>query len=193
VTRERAAALVFEEGSRRRRRTIAGMRAMLLAVLAGSCAAAATVTAAPGDSAPTTYPTGAPAQQTHPVVRPHHPTRRSHVAVRFTLAEAPGRRGAFESDYRVQVDRPARSRAACAAAAAPRPVTSGAQGSRVTVALPAPSRGWCRGRYVVTVFLQRGPYCPKPQGGQPPQACPEFATQDLRVGRTTFVVGAPRR
>lgn len=172
------------------------MRAMLVvlfAVLAGGSAAAATVTASPGDSASTTYPTGTPPQQTHPVVRPRHPTRRSRVAVRFTLTDAPGRHGAFESDYRVQVDRPARSRAACAATAAPRPVTSGAQGSRVTVALPAPAHGWCQGRYAVTVFLQRGPYCPKPQEGQPPQACPEFATQDLRVGRTTFVVGAPRR
>ncbi len=112
--------------------------------------------------------------------------------MRFTLSDDPGHHGVVESDYRLQVDQPAGSRAACKAAP-PSNVTSGTQGTRVTVALPSPRYGWCRGTYVTTVFLQRGPYCPTPQDGQQPQPCPAFASQDLQVGRSIFVVGAPRR
>ena len=42
----------------------------------------------------------------------------------------------------------------------------------------------------MTVFLQRGPYCPKPVEGQPPTPCPEFATQELDTGSTSFTVGS---
>jgi hypothetical protein len=112
--------------------------------------------------------------------------------VHFTLSDGPGHQGVVERDYRVQVDQPAGSRVACAAAP-PSNITSGAQGARVTVALLRPRYGWCRGTYVATVFLQRGPYCPAPQDGRPPQPCPQFASQDLQVGRSTFLVRAPRR
>jgi hypothetical protein len=56
------------------------------------------------------------------------------------------------------------------------------------VPLPAPRSGWCRERYRVTVFLQRGPYCPKPRPGEPPQPCPEFATQEIDTGEAHFTV-----
>ena len=91
------------------------------------------------------------------------------------------------TSYRIRVDRPARARAACTA---PNPpiVDSGAQGDMASLPLPKPRHGWCRGRYTVTVFLQRGPYCPTPKDGQPPQPCPMFASQDLDVGQAGFTV-----
>ena len=155
----------------------------------GAVGPAMTATAMPGTTQP---PVGSSAQQTHPVVHPKRPTRRSHVSVRVTLSDAPGHEGVVESDYLIQVDQPIGSRAACAATAPPN-VTSGTRGTRVSVALPSPRYGWCHGRYTATVFLQRGPYCPTPPAGQPPQPCPEFASRDLQVGRRTFVVRAPRR
>ena len=150
-----------------------------------------TTATTPGATLPLGPPTGSPEQQTHPWVAPIHATRRSHVTVTLMLADAPGHRGVVESDYRLQVDRPAGSRVACIAPAPPM-LTVGAQGARVAVALSPPRYGWCRGRYTVRVFLQRGPYCPPPQNGQPPQPCPEFASQDLQVGHSSFVVGARR-
>lgn len=160
----------------------------------GTAKPGTTATTAPSSTSPSPSgpPTGSDEQQTHPVVHPRRPTRRTRVSVRFTLSDAPGHEGVVESDYRVQVDQPAGSRAACAAGA-PTDVTSGTQGDKVTVPLPPPRHGWCRGRYTVTVFLQRGPYCPAPQDGQPPQPCPEFASQDLQVGRARFSVTAARR
>lgn len=158
----------------------------------GTAGPGTTVTAAPGSTQPSGPPAGTAEQQTHPAVHPRRPTRRSHVSVQLTLSNAPGHQGVVESDYRIQVDQPPGSRVACAAAA-PANVTGGTQGDRVTVPLPAPRYGWCRGKYTVTVFLQRGPYCPAPQNGQPPQPCPEFASQDLQVGRSTFLVRTPRR
>jgi hypothetical protein len=158
----------------------------------GTAGPATTVTAAPGSTEPSGPPAGSPQQQTHPATQPRRPTRRSHITVRFTLSDAPGHQGVVESNYRIEVDQPAGSRAACAAAA-PADVASGKQGDRVTVPLPPPRYGWCRGTYSATVVLQRGPYCPAPQDGQPPQPCPEFASRDVQVGRSTFLVHAPRR
>jgi hypothetical protein len=153
----------------------------------GTAGPGITVTAAPGDTEPIGSSIGSAGQQTHPVVHPRHPTRRSHVSVQFALSDAPGHQGVAESDYRIQVDRPADSRPACAGAA-PAKVTRGAQGDRVTVALDAPRSGWCRGRYTVTIFLQRGPYCPAPRDRQPPQPCPEFATRELQVWHRSFLL-----
>lgn len=145
------------------------------------------VTPAPGVPAPSGPPVGSAQQQTHPVVRPRHGMRRSHFRLQFVLSDAPGHQGVTESEYRIAVDQPPRSRAACLAVS-PADITSGAQGASVTVALRAPRYGWCRGVYTATVFLQRGPYCPPPQDGQPPQPCPEFATQDLQVGISRFTI-----
>ncbi len=147
--------------------------------------AGAAVAAAPG--AAQGLPRGTAAQQTSPRVLPVTVRRRTAVRVIFTLADAPGHQGIFETAYRVQVDRPKGSRAACAAPAPP-PVTGGARGERTRVALPGPRYGWCLGRYHVTVFEQRGPYCPQPAPGAMPQPCPLFASQDLDVGRAGFTV-----
>jgi hypothetical protein len=51
------------------------------------------------------------------------------------------------------------------------------------VRLRAPRSGWCTGRYAVTVYLQRGPYCPGP--GRP---CPLFATREQPTGAARFRV-----
>ena len=67
----------------------------------------------------------------------------------------------------------------------PEPITSGQKGQVVRLSLSPPQDGWCRGRYHVTVFLERGPYCPP---SEEPQPCPEFATQDLDTGETHFRV-----
>jgi hypothetical protein len=154
----------------------------------GTSGPGATVTTR-GGTKPPGPPTGIAQQQTHPSVLPVHGFRRSNFSVTFTLADAPGHRGVTESDYRIQVDRPARSRAACVAPT-PASVTEGEQGARTVVALSPPRYGWCRGTYTVRIYLGRGPYCPASKEGQPPPPCPEFASQDLRVGQDTFVVTA---
>jgi hypothetical protein len=132
---------------------------------------------------------GTAAQQTDPRVHPHRGTRRSRFSVRFTLRDAPGHQGVVAGEYTIRVDRPHGSRTACTA---PRPetITSGARGSRISMALPRPRYGWCRGRYAVTVHWGRGPYCPPAQNGEPPPPCPLFASQDLEVGETSFSVTA---
>jgi hypothetical protein len=56
------------------------------------------------------------------------------------------------------------------------------------IKLTPPAHGWCKGTHRVTVFLQRGPYCPPPVQGQPPTPCPEFATQELDTGAAGFKV-----
>lgn len=164
---------------------LAGLIATLAAVPAAKAAAAAPP---PSTSAtPTGGPVGTTGQQTHPSLVPRRGTRRTRFSVRFTLADAPGHRGVMATSYRVQVDQPSSSRAACAAPG-PRQVDSGTRGEQITEALPRPRYGWCRGSYTVRVFLQRGPYCPKPQDGQPPQPCPLFASQEIAVGTTRFTV-----
>ena len=145
-----------------------------------------------GGTVPPGSPLGTPQQQTHPSVLPARGTRRTHFSLAFTLADTPGHRGVIESHYRLQVDRPARSRSACFAPA-PEDVTNGNQGARVAVALSPPRYGWCRGLYTVRIFLARGPYCPAPREGQAPPPCPEFASQDIPVGRDTFLVGTHGR
>jgi hypothetical protein len=67
-------------------------------------------------------------------------------------------------------------------------IDSGIAHQVVRVVLNTPPAGWCAGRYTLTVFLQRGPYCPRPLPGQPPTPCPEFAEQDLDVGTAHFTV-----
>ena len=93
------------------------------------------------------------------------------------------------TEYRAQVTAPPGSRTSCTAAQPPA-IDGGTAGATERIALTPPAGGWCGGTYVVTVFLQRGPYCPKPVEGQPPTACPEFATQELDTGSTSFTVGS---
>ncbi|MGI8622621.1 MAG: hypothetical protein ACR2NB_03830 [Solirubrobacteraceae bacterium] len=132
-------------------------------------------------------PSGTPEQQTHPRMHPSAGRRHTAFTVAFTLADAPGQQGVVATDYQVEVSPPRHARAACRPPSPPW-VDSGDQGARVRQRLPAPAPGWCEGRYAVTVRLQRGPYCPPPADGQPPQPCPKFASQSLEVGRTHFTV-----
>jgi hypothetical protein len=157
-------------------------------VVAVSSGLAASATVAAGVSG---APTGAPGQQTHPVVVPRAGSARTRFTARLTLADAAGHAGVFAADYRIQITPP--SSAARCRPRTPPPITTGAKGEVVRVALGAPARGWCVGRHALTVFLERGPYCPKPAGGRPPVVCPEFATQELDVGEAHFTVAAPPR
>jgi len=118
---------------------------------------------------------------TNPRVSPASGTRHTAFHLAFTLRSAPGHSGVSQTSYAFQVAQPKGSRAACAAAQ-PRAVVSGQAGQRRRVALPAPARGWCRGRYTVVVYLVSGPYCP----AEHDQPCPEFATREQPAGRTSF-------
>jgi len=135
------------------------------------------------------YPHAPAADRTHPLVLPRSGKRVTRFTMYLTLREQPGHRGVLSSSYRIAVDRPPHTRSRCQPAAPPN-ITSGHTGAVVRVSLPTPSRGWCAGRYTVTVFLQRGPYCPAPAPSELPTPCPEFASQDLDTGQAQFVVQA---
>jgi len=157
--------------------------ALLVFASFGWCGAAASASG---------FPKGASADQTHPAVVPHLGSARTRFTARLTLAAAPGHVGLFATDYRLQVTVPPHASVArCSPAMLPPNIQSGVRGQVVRVRLGTPKRGWCAGRYRLTVLLERGPYCPAPAAGRPPQPCPEFASQDLDVGETSFVV-APR-
>ena len=113
--------------------------------------------------------------------------RGTSFAAYFTLRSRPGPEGVFENTYSVHVARRGRLRARCLASS-PEVVQSGTPGSIARVPLPAPRGGWCRGRYRVTVVLDRGPYCPKPGPGESPQACPLFPNQLIETGAAHFSV-----
>ncbi len=144
---------------------------------------------APAPSSPggTGPPTASPAERTHPRVRPKVGGARTSFTLWFTLRQAPGHAGVLATDYRVQVSPPSHARASCWPAQ-PAPVQMGRKGETVRRRLATPSTGWCVARYAVTVYLQRGPYCPPPTAGKPPTPCPEFATQELKVGEVRFTV-----
>lgn len=126
-------------------------------------------------------------QQTDPRVQPRSGGPRTHFVAFFTVRDALGHRGVLASDYRLQVDAPKGARPSCAP---PQPpiIAAGRQGTMARIALRAPAHGWCAGRHTVTVFLERGPYCPPPGTGKPPTPCPLFASQDLKVGAARFTV-----
>lgn len=157
----------------------------------GTAVAGGTVTALPAHTTRgPTGPLGVPSkEQTHPQVRPARGRPHTAFAVQFTLREAPGHQGVFATEYRVQVSKPVKSPPFCAVPQPPS-IGSGTGGELIRVQLTPPARGWCVGRHRVTVFLQRGPYCPPPVQGQPPTPCPEFATQELDTGDASFVVKA---
>jgi hypothetical protein len=162
--------------------------ALILAVLAGAAMALV--------GTPVSYPQASPAttsvpsnERTDPQMQPTSGGRLTLFTLTFTLRDAPGHEGVMATEYRAQVTAPSGSRSSCVAAQPPA-IDSGTAGASERIALTPPAAGWCRGTYLVTVFLQRGPYCPKPVEGQPPTPCPEFATQELDTGSTSFTVGS---
>jgi hypothetical protein len=146
---------------------------------------------APSPGPPTGPPTGTPGEQTHPGVVPRRGTPRTRFAVRLTLATTPGHSGVLATDYRLQLRVPARRSVSRCSPPAPANIGAGIAHQVVRIPLVTPAGGWCTGRYTLTVFLQRRPYCPRPPPGRPPTPCPLFAERDLAVGTAHFVV-APR-
>ena len=162
-----------------RMRPLAGMLATLAAaavLTGGTTAIAKTLSRAAGTAS----------EQTHPAVIPRSGHPRTRFTIRLTLADAPGHAGVL--DRYASTDRSAGRRRPKLPGAPLANIDSGLANQVVRIMLKAPALGWCTGRYTVTVFLQRGPYCPPPARGQPPTACPEFATQELDVGRASFSV-----
>lgn len=156
----------------------------------GTTVNAGSGTASPSPNGP---PQGTPAQRTHPAILPATGYGHTRFTIRLTLADTPGHSGVVASDYRLQLTAPAKTSASrCDPHPPPANIESGTAGEVLRIPLTAPTLGWCTGRYRLTVFLQRGPYCPRPAAGQPPPPCPEFATQELDVGETRFTITSPR-
>ena len=163
----------------------AALRLPMLAAVLAAGVGAASVSAAGS-------PRGTAAEQTHPSVLPHTGRARTRFTARLTLAEAPGHSGVLATDYRLALSAPRTHTTRRCLPVTPMNIDSGAAHQVVRIPLSTPARGWCSGRYTLTVFLQRGPYCPAPTPGKPPPPCPEFATQELDVGHATFDVAGRR-
>jgi hypothetical protein len=160
----------------------------------GTVGPGTTVTPGPGtgSSGLTGPPRGTPAEQTHATVTPASGRAFTRFTVRLTLADTPGHSGVFATDYRLQLAAPRKAPAVrCAPKTRPGNIDSGTAGEVLRIPLTAPAAGWCAGRYQVTIFLERGPYCPQTTPGEPPPPCPEFATQELDVGDTHYTVKPP--
>jgi hypothetical protein len=168
-----------------------GVTSLRLAAAVG-VAAAIVVPNALASSSPA--PSG---DQTYPHVTPRAGGRHRTFKLSFTLAQAPGRSGYEYTDYRAVVSAPAHTRASCSPAQ-PAPVTSGSRGEVETIALHQPARGWCKGRYAVTVYLQRTQTCPPPvePGPSPNIICPLTPShvqpappvEDVNTGQAHFTV-----
>jgi hypothetical protein len=141
-------------------------------------------TGAPGGTTAAKAPSS---QLTHPRVRPRVGWTRTIFTLSFTLRQNVGHSGVVASEYRVQVTPPYPRQSRCWPAE-PRPIRTGTAGTIKRIRLHPPARGWCRGRYRVTVYLERGPYCPPPTYGKPPAPCPEFVTTELDVGDARFSI-----
>lgn len=163
--------------------------ALRLAVTVGFAAAVAAPSAlAAGSQVPA-------AEQTHPRVTPRIGGRHRTFELSFTLAQAVGRSGIEYTDYRAVVTGAAAARASCLPPQ-PAPVTNGAQGELKRIALHPPAHGWCRRRYVVTVYLQRMQTCGPPIDLAPRIICPvsaggiepAFPIGEVNTGETHFTV-----
>ncbi len=179
---------------------------LILAVLAGAALAAVAEGQGKGSGMATGVGTATPltvspsqetagttsppsSELTHPQIQPTYGSVLTVFTLTFTLREAPGHAGVMAIEYRVQVTAPPGTGSSCAAAQPPA-IDSGTAGALEQITLTPPADGWCRGTYGVTVYLQRGPYCPPPAEGQQPVPCPEFATQELDTGSASFTVGS---
>lgn len=171
-----AAMAAVAEGQDRGRGTAVGV----------ATATPGTVSSLQGTPKKTSVPSN---ERTDPQMHPTSGSRLTVFTLTFTLRDAPGHEGVMAIEYRVQVTAPPGSGSSCMTAQPPA-VDSGTAGELEQITLAPPSGGWCRGAYLVTVFLQRGPYCPTPVEGQQPIPCPQFATQELDTGSTSFTVGS---
>lgn len=125
-------------------------------------------------------------EQTHPTVRPRSGGHNAGFTLTFTAGDDIGVHGVVKTDYRVSVSSHGHSGCVSGFEAS---VAHASKGQRLSVRMSQrPGPGWCRGRYSGVILLERGPYCPKPAPGQPPQPCPEFASQALDAGRFAFRV-----
>jgi hypothetical protein len=136
----------------------------------------------------TGLPNGTAAQQTHPWIRPRVGHAHTNFVVHLTLATAAGHVGVAATSYLVQLAAPRGAVPRCSRPTNIAAITMAPAHAIEAIPLGAPAAGWCAGRYRVTVFLQRGPYCPARLPGQLPVPCPEFATQALNVGTAHFRV-----
>jgi len=133
------------------------------------------------------------AQPTYPKVKPRVGGRYAHFKLSFTLAQAPGQFGLVETEYRPVVSRPANTRPRCTPTQ-PAAVVTGTQGAVRKIALQRPRRGWCPGRYKVTVWLQQMETCGPPREGMARAEiilCPMvavFAPVELNAGEAHFTV-----
>ena len=127
-----------------------------------------------------------PGQRTHPHVRPRTGGPGTTFTLAFTLRSQPGHVGVLATDYRVYVSANRHVPIRCQPPE-PASVQTGTVGQVERLALLPPAGGWCADGYTVTVYLERGPYCPPPVYGMP-VPCPEFATQELDTGSAPFTV-----
>ena len=163
--------------STRRYLRVVSFRRITIVLLATVASAGVSVAAATGSPSGTS---------THPHVSPTVGGHRTAFTVSFELRQAPGHQGVLMTGYRLAITPPRQARASCQPAQ-PALILTGRKGTVLKRVLRPGPHGWCTGRYRVTVFLQRGPYCPRVTG-QPPTPCPQFATQELDVGDAHFTV-----
>ena len=154
-------------------------RIVVLALVAGGPASFVAVSAASSPKAPA-------AEQTHPRVRPHSGGRHTTFVLTLTIGDDLGVHGVLRTDYSINASNSGRN--GCGSGFAEN-LIAGRRGQRLSLKIAPEAKGWgCRGRYRGVVLLERGPYCPKPAPGKPPQPCPKFASQALDVGRFAFTV-----
>src|SRR5579863_1920682 len=111
-------------------------------------------------------PMGTVAEQTYPSVYPHAGRAHTRFTASLTLADAPGHSGVLATGYRLQLSVNRKHVARRCSPPPPPNIDSGSASQLVHIPLTAPESGWCDGRYTLTVFLQRGPFCPAPTPGQ---------------------------
>lgn len=133
-------------------------------------------------------------QQTHPHVKPQVGGRHSKFKLSFTLAQAPGRVGMEETSYRAEVSAPPDTRESCSPPQ-PAPIVTGSQAEVERIALYPPQRGWCKGQYAVTVYLQQTHTCGPPAAMTSRHLCPVSSsesepaqTEEVNTGETHFKV-----
>ena len=120
-------------------------------------------------------------EDTRPQVHPAAGHRTTGYVLRLVVRQDLGVHAATVTRYAVRIGLADRRRCSVALS-----VATGRAGRRVSERLAAPrAAGWCRGRYLGTVSLERRPYCPDPSAAP----CPMVASERLEAGRFAFRVG----